>query len=215
MNFYARPETESGIQTAVHLSFQPGVQSGSAENFSSALGRNQANFRQVFLTFGNDELGTFKIGRDLGVSGSDAILNDMTLLGVGMLSDGSVSDGHTSNGRIDVGYLYADWKAQLQYQLPSCDEFSFTVAVVDPWAVGSSYYDSREDYTRLALSQEKDTPGFAGKINYAAELSSDSGIDFWAGFIYQKTDFSGRTEDLDASKVLTLVPGCSGRPLRW
>ena len=186
LNFYARTETESGIQTAVHLSFQPGIQSGSGEGKpSSALGLNQSNFRQVFLTFGNDEMGTFKLGRDLGVFGSDAILSDMTLLGVGTVSDLTVGDGHTSLGRIGVGYLYADWKAQVQYQSPSYDGFSFTVAVVDPWSGGMP-------------GQKLDTPGFEGKVNYNGEADFGS-FGLWASFIYQNVDFEGAIPDTDAT----------------
>ncbi len=184
-NFYARTETESGIQTAVHLSFQPGVGTHGEREFSSALGPNSANFRQVFLTFGNDEMGTFKIGRDLGVFGSDAILNDMTLLGVGTVSDLTVGDGRTSLGRIGVGYLYADWKAQVQYQSPSYDGLSFTVAVVDPWTGGE-------------LNQKQDTPGFEGKVNYNGEADFGS-FGLWASFIYQSVDFEGADPDTDAT----------------
>ena len=39
--------------------------------------------RQAFLTFGDKSWGSVKVGKDLGIFGSTAILNDMTLLGVG------------------------------------------------------------------------------------------------------------------------------------
>ena len=39
--------------------------------------------RQAFLTFGDASWGTVKLGKDIGIFASDAILNDMTLLGVG------------------------------------------------------------------------------------------------------------------------------------
>ena len=38
---------------------------------------------RVFGTIGTPTFGTVKIGRDLGLFGSDAILNDLTLLGIG------------------------------------------------------------------------------------------------------------------------------------
>jgi predicted porin len=41
----------------------------------------QQENRQAFLTFGDASWGSIKIGRDLGIYASDAILNDMTLLG--------------------------------------------------------------------------------------------------------------------------------------
>ena len=105
-----------------------------AVNLDGALGQGSVNFRQVFLTMGHDDWGTFKIGRDLGVFGSDAILQDMTLLGVG---PGAYGGGHTTLGRIGFGYLYADWKSQLTYISPNWDGFSFTAAITDPWAASS------------------------------------------------------------------------------
>ena len=45
-------------------------------------GTNTEN-RQAFLTFGDKSWGSVKVGKDLGIFGSTAILNDMTLLGVG------------------------------------------------------------------------------------------------------------------------------------
>ena len=195
LNFYAVTETDSGIQTAVQLSFQPGVDGGNQGangGIDGALGLNTSNFRQIFLTFGNDEMGTFKIGRDLGIYASDAILNDMTLLGVGTVSDLTTGGGNTSLGRIGVGYLYADWKAQVQYKSPTYDGFSFTVAVVDPWAVAGL---TGQDVP----TQEQDTPGFEGKINYSGQMD-DVDLSLWAGFIYQSIDFVGDTQgDLDAT----------------
>ena len=39
--------------------------------------------RQAFITFGDASWGSVKVGKDLGIFAGDAILSDMTLLGVG------------------------------------------------------------------------------------------------------------------------------------
>ena len=39
--------------------------------------------RQAFITFGDASWGSVKVGKDLGIFAGDAILTDMTLLGVG------------------------------------------------------------------------------------------------------------------------------------
>jgi len=57
------------------ISFQPG-----ASQKKSLQGGSGSEFRQAYFTFGDASWGTVKIGKDLGVFGSDAILNDMTLL---------------------------------------------------------------------------------------------------------------------------------------
>src|SRR5262249_7804602 len=47
------------------------------------LGTPGIDFRQVYGTIGTPTFGTVKIGRDLGLFASDAILNDLTIFGVG------------------------------------------------------------------------------------------------------------------------------------
>ena len=203
LNFYAATETDSGWQTAVHLSFQPGVDGGNqAANggIDGALGLNTSNFRQVFLTFGNDEFGTFKIGRDLGVFGSDAINNDMTLLGVGTVG-GTTGGGNTSLGRIGAGYIYADWKAQVQYKISKVKLLggtaSATLAIIDPWAVSASP-EIRNEIEKIAPipPQERDRRGFESKVNYDVERG-DFKFSLRLGAIYQ----SLRSADPEASNV--------------
>jgi hypothetical protein len=93
---------------------------------NGGLGYSSLNIRQSFLSFGDASWGTIKAGRDLGVFGSDAILSDMTLLGVG--SNGGAT-GSSTLGRIGSGYLYADWLAQFQYQTPNWNGFQVTAAI--------------------------------------------------------------------------------------
>src|SRR5437879_2167563 len=56
--------------------------------------------------------GTIKVGRDIGIFASDAILSDMTLLGVGS-GAGAIGGGNTTLGRLGVGYIYSDWIPQI------------------------------------------------------------------------------------------------------
>ena len=202
LNFYAVTETDNGWKTAVHLSFQPGVDGGNQVangGIDGALGLNTSNFRQVFVTLGGDNFGTLKIGRDIGVFGSDAILNDMTLYGVGTVG-GTTGGGNTSLGRIGVGYLYADWKAQVQYKSPDYEGFSFTVAIVDPWAVSFSPGALPQG---MAVGQERDRRGFESKINYDFQWG-DFDFYLWAGGVYQslKSDGPGGLSSFVARSVI-------------
>ncbi len=206
LNFSAATTTDSGVRTGIHISFQPGTDTDSpyTSELDGALGLGSTNFRQVFLTFGTEEWGTFKLGRDLGVYGSDANLNDMTLLGVGSGAQGSA---HTSLGRIGVGYLYADWKAQVQYTSPDFNGFKFTAAIVDPWGLGSRANDPAGDFQYSAVdtdgdNQEADTYGFEAKINYNTEMAGGS-LNLWASYITQSVDFEGEVDD----EVITLAAG--------
>ena len=50
-------------------------------------------------------MGTFKLGRDYGVFGANAILNDMTLLGAGAPTQ-ATQRGRVTLGHIGAGYTY-------------------------------------------------------------------------------------------------------------
>ena len=100
--------------------------SGGMTNSNGGLGYNSLNIRQAYLSVGDKSWGTFKAGRDLGVFGSDAILSDMTLLGVG--SNGGAT-GSSTLGRIGSGYIYADWLAQMSYTTPNFNGFEATGSI--------------------------------------------------------------------------------------
>ncbi len=209
-NFSASTVTDEGIRTGVHLSFQPGVDSNQTFGGNDgALGLNASNYRQVFLTFGNESMGTFKIGRDLGVFGSDAILNDMTLLGVGTVSDLAAKGGNTTLGRIGVGYLYADWKSQLQYTSPNINGFTVTAALVDTWGVNSlanpknaAGADTDNSYSAGGgIDQVGDNFGFEAKINYGFDDGAGTHGLLWAGYIRQEVDFDGTVDAADRTPM--------------
>ena len=90
LNFHAE-KTDGDNKYGVTIGFQPGIDGGNQGAITGApldggLGLNSENLRQIFLEWGG-KWGSIKVGRDLGLFGSDAILSDMTLLGVGTVSD--------------------------------------------------------------------------------------------------------------------------------
>lgn len=112
---------------------------------SSAIGQNSGvDVRQAYFTLGTADFGTVKLGRDYGIFGSNAILTDMTLLGVGMPAQ-ATQRGRVSLGHIGAGYTYLGTYSQITYTSPSISGFTFTGGVVSP--VGTSLsavnYDSR------------------------------------------------------------------------
>lgn len=189
-SFHGTQEAEN-LTTEVMIGFQPGIDSGNQGGITGSpldggLGLNSENLRQVFVQFGSD-WGKIKIGRDLGLFGSDAILSDMTLFGVGTVSDLTSGGGNTSLGRIGVGYIYADWKGQVQYTSPSWGGLSFNVAVVDPWGLVNL---SGLSLDAGSFAQQGDTYGYEGKVAY--EWKGPEAEDFsgkvWASFINQSLD---------------------------
>jgi predicted porin len=175
---------QNDLDIAFQFTFFTGVDStdgnGSANVFgANGAGGNSLNIRQAYMTFGDKSWGTIKMGRDLGLFGSDAILSDMTLLGVGT---GAGGNGNSTLGRIGSGYLYADWVGQIQYASPNWNGFSFAVAARQPWG-----------------NTDNSDLGFDGKVSY--EWAGDVAGKVWAGYIHQKTDngLTGALHDEETS----------------
>jgi hypothetical protein len=97
------------------------------------LGTPGIDFRQFYGTIGTPTWGTVKIGRDIGLFGSDAILNDLTLFGVGSPGN-NFAPADTALGRIGVGYIYADWIPQITYKSPTIGGLTAYVGVFTPLA---------------------------------------------------------------------------------
>ncbi len=179
---------QNDLDVAFQFTFFPGVSAdgigGGAGD--SAFGNNSLNIRQVYLTFGDKSWGTVKVGRDLGIFGSDAILSDMTLLGVGA---GGAGSGNTTLGRIGTGYVYADWNAQISYASPNWNGFSFNVGIFDPW--NSTVSTGATGLAATADSQ----PQYQGKVSY--EWAGDVSGKVWLGAIYQDYQNADETQAWD------------------
>jgi len=161
------------------ISIQPGGDTGSA----GALGTQ--NNRQAFLTFGDKSWGSFKLGKDLGVFASDAILNDMTLLGVGA----GAGLGNATYGRIGTGFQYADWKSQVAYTTPNMNGFQATIALTQGWnATGSTGASSL-----VTTNRGGSNPAYEGKASYSFSANDVTGK-VWVSGIGQKIG-GGTTND--------------------
>ena len=153
---------------------QAGIQNDTTSG--SVRGSNQEN-RQAFLTFGDKSWGSIKLGKDLGIYASDAILNDMTLLGVGSAA-GGLAGNTTTLGRIGTGFMYADWKSQVAYSSPNWNGFSFTGGVTQAW--NALAFDGGVGSTQRGGA----SPAFEGKASY--EWAGDFGGKVWVSGITQK-----------------------------
>jgi len=161
---------QNDLDTSVTISFQPGA----GGNQALQGGGNTEN-RQAFLTFGDKSWGSVKVGKDLGIFGSTAILNDMTLLGVGSNGAGTQHNGGASGttttlGGIGTGYLYADWKGQIAYTTPNMNGLALTVGITQPWnttnlSTASATSSGGSDmYAFEAQGSYSWTGDFAGKV---------------------------------------------------
>jgi len=178
---------QNNLDTSVTISFQPGA---SVTGGLGGGGTEEA--RQAFLTFGDKSWGSVKVGKDLGIFGSTAILNDMTLLGVGSQGVvGSAGGTTTTLGRIGTGYLYADWNGQIAYTTPNMNGFSATVGVMQPWNATTSGALSG------ASTGTSDEFGYQGQASYS--WTGDLGGKVWAGFFTQEVTNIGTGNGSDTA----------------
>jgi hypothetical protein len=175
--------TQAGYDIAVTFGLYPGISTndGGSPNLgttsttrNTALGTAGLDVRQVFLTFGNADMGTVLAGRNIGLFGADAILNDMTLLGVGA-NGSNAAPTNTSLGSIGYGYIYTDWLAQINYTTPDLNGIKVTVGVFDPL----------ESLTDGTGPTPKATPGFHGKVAF----KNGGPLYLSASFLYEKQEF--------------------------
>jgi predicted porin len=184
--------TQKGYDLAVTFGFYPGIstndaspnlqQGADAGRLNTALGTTGIDMRQVFMTFGNDGMGTFLLGRNIGLFGADAILNDMTLPGVGAGNGNYATPANTSLGSIGLGYIYTDWLAQIDYTTPDFAGFKITLGVFDPL----------EPIVQDVAVPET-SPGIHGKVVY-----KNGPIYVSAAFISQKHKGATDAADFDS-----------------
>jgi len=130
-------------------------------------------FRQSFITFGDKSWGSIKLGKDIGIFASNAILNDMTLLGVG--AGAAMSGGSTTLGGIGSGYIYAGWKGQVAYTTPNFNGFQATVGITNP-----NQGLSQTGATSTLDTLNQDRFGLEGQANYSFAADNFSGK-VWVG----------------------------------
>jgi hypothetical protein len=152
---------QGGWDVGAHFGMYPGINSATYASGGGANsgGKNTAlqtagiDFRQTYLTFGRPGFGEIKAGRDIGLFGSEGILNDITLLSVGS-TGGNVAPSNTSLGRIGIGYIYTDFQPQITYTTPKFAGFQASAGVFEPL----------ESLT--GPGETSKSPGFQGKLVY-------------------------------------------------
>ncbi|WP_338760337.1 porin [Massilia sp. METH4] len=98
----------------------------------SAIDQNsEVDVRQAYFTFGNEAMGTVKLGRDNGIFGANAIFGDMTLVGAGAPVQ-ATQRGRVTLGHIGAGYSYVGYYGQIAWSAPKMGGLGFDVALASP-----------------------------------------------------------------------------------
>ena len=152
---------QDDLDVSATVGFYPGINSSAAAGVNgaglpAALQTPGIDARQAFFTFGDASWGSFKLGRDIGIFARDAILDDMTLLGVGS-SGGNAAPSNTSLGRIGIGYIYTDFMPQITYTSPNFGGFTLQAGIFQPEDVLAGF----------AQYNKHDAPQFQGGVSYA------------------------------------------------
>jgi predicted porin len=169
---------QNDLDVGFTISINPGASTEAAGRQSA-----QQENRQAFLTFGDKSWGSIKLGKDLGIYASDAILNDMTLLGVGS-GAGSLAGNTTTLGRIGTGFMYADWKSQVAYSSPNWNGFSFTAGVTQGWNATTGGFGGASGTERSGAES-----AYEAKASY--EWAGDVSGKVWTSGISQKVSLTG------------------------
>jgi predicted porin len=195
-------------QNDLDIAFTISLNPGASRTSSGNQGSQQEN-RQAFMTIGDASWGSIKLGKDLGVYASDAILNDMTLLGVGS-GAGFLAGNTTTLGHIGTGYNYADWKSQVAYSTPNFNGFQATVALTQAWnatsvlntadtlstTAGTVSRTLGTTISKTSTARGGSAPAFEGKASYSFTADQVTGK-VWVSGLSQEMKGLERAEAWD------------------
>ena len=185
---------QNDLDVEFTISLQPQISDNGVTGDGAVPASSTSQFlnRQTYLSFGDKSWGSIKIGKDLGVFASDAILNDMTLLGVGSGGSMSGSGDNTTLGGIGTGYIYAAWKGQVAYTTPNFNGFQATVALTNPNQIGNGLAAN-------AFNQERF--GMEGKASYSFAGDALTGKVWVSGASYDVTSSNTQNYTVTAGDV--------------
>ena len=189
---FAGTTRQNDVDVSFTISFQPNASdNGAAGDAGTPLNR------QAFVTFGDKSWGSVKLGKDLGIFAGNAILNDMTLLGVGAVAVPG-SGGSTTWGGIGTGYIYAAWKGQIAYTTPNMNGFSATIGITNP---NQGVTDSIGGTSSGGVYQDRF--GIEGQVQY--EFTGDVSGKAWSSFASYDVTFDDAVATTDNDINVTAI----------
>src|SRR5438093_5812164 len=179
---------EAGMNLGVHFGFAPQIQNaGVHDNFGNGTQAGaQIDMRQVYLTLGG-QWGQIMSGRELGLFGRQAILNDMTSFGVGAVGIGGGQSGGTTLGRIGYGYLYPNFDAQLTYSTRAGRPGQLSIGAFQPSVLlGDRNANGTCAVAATCAFIVTKIPRVEAEFTYNQKSGKNKYM-FWAGGLWQST----------------------------
>ena len=187
----------NGVQLRGYFGLYPQIQNGNTKTARGA----QIDMREIYAAASGD-FGEVLFGRTLSLFQRNAIVQDMTLFGVGATGD-NVGNGGTTLGRIGFGYVYPDFNASFRYTTPALGAASLSVGLYDPSKIAVTTGGAQGAKT----IDQTQTPRFEAELNI--DLSNISaGSNLAISGIYQEAEGGGA--DINAEGIHvggTLVGG--------
>jgi predicted porin len=186
INFVATTR-QNDLDIKAHFGFAPGI---ALDGKGRRLGAGLSEVRNAYLSFGDKSWGTIKIGRDIGLFQQQAILADMTLLGVG--GGNGPAPGATTLGMIGRGYIYTTFQPQITYSSPNYSGFQGSIGVFQPADVN--------DISGAAVYDKHSGPMLQGMATYDFPAGDMTGK-VWGSFVSQSAKSTATGNSIDSTGV--------------
>jgi len=160
----------NGLTGTATISFAPDSSRAKTDDQAKTDGQTIDMREVVFNVDGS--FGTVSLGTTLSLFQRQAILNDMTLFGVGAFL--GTEGGGTTLGRIGSGYVYPEFNSRMAWKSPDMSGFSIEVGLFDP-----------DENT--AAGFETDSPQFQTEMSYTTSFDGGSFM-VWLGGLYQEME---------------------------
>ena len=194
--FGVQGPASNGVQLRGYFGLYPQIQNGSTKTARGA----QLDMREIYAAATGD-FGELLFGRTLSIFQRNAIVQDMTLFGVGATAD-NVGNNGTTLGRIGFGYVYPDFNASFRYTTPSYNGTTLSIGLYDPSKISSSTSNAAAAFT----ANEADFPRVEAELNISLAGISE-GSNLAISGMYQEADAA---TDIEANGIHvggTLVGG--------
>jgi len=181
--FGVQGPASNGVQLRGYFGLYPQIQNANTKTARGA----QIDMREIYAAASGD-FGEVLFGRTLSLFQRNAIVQDMTLFGVGATAD-NTSNGGTTLGRIGFGYVYPDFNASFRYTTPSYNGTTLSVGIYDPSKIKTGTANGAE---AAKTADEADLPRIEGELNISLSQISE-GSNIAISGMYQEAQVQGAT----------------------
>ncbi len=195
-SFNVKSPTIDGMTGSARISFAPTIESANGNKTSYYAGSHPTgtgiqgasiDTREVVANLSGG-FGEVSFGRTLSLFGRNAILNDMTLFGVGF-APGADSFGSVTFGRVGHGYTYPDFAARFQYTTPVVNGFQIAFGVYDPATFSGVTAYGPGGSGLGSLLDENHTPRIESEMSYSTAFTGGN-FKAWVDGLWQDTNSS-------------------------